>query len=127
MTTPAAEAAVAGVAITAQPAVKLKDGNGKAVSRAGVTVTVTAATTGASLSGATATTDATGLASFAALAIAGPVGNYALGFSSGTLTGATSTTVVLSAGPASQLTFTTPRPPAGQAGGAADAPARGAH
>src|SRR5207302_920918 len=58
---------------------------------------------GASVTDATASTNPSGVATFTGLTITGPVGSYTLAFTSGTLTGVTSSTVTLSAGPAARL------------------------
>ena len=103
--------------------VRLRDNAGNAVSQAGVNVTVGLVGAGAALSGTTTVaTDGTGVAAFTGLAIAGSLGNYQLSFSSGGLTGATSSTITLTAGAATQLTITTP-PPGNAISGVAFAPA----
>src|SRR2546422_160376 len=73
---------------------------------------------GATLSNATATTVASGAATFSGLAISGTAASYTLRFESGSLTPATSGTITLGAGTATQLTITT-QPPATAASGAA--------
>ena len=81
-----------GVAFPTQPSIQLEDDLGAPVAQAGVIVTATIASGSgfASLGGnPTATTNASGLATFSNLAITGPVGNYTLGFSA---TGFTATT-----------------------------------
>jgi aminopeptidase N len=60
------------------------------------------------LTNATATTLGSGAATFSGLAINGSAGSYTLRFESGTLTAATSGTITLGAGTATQLTLTTP-------------------
>jgi hypothetical protein len=74
-------AAQSGVALAVQPVVQLKDGAGADLAQSGVTVT--AALTGAAgtLDGdLTRTTDATGAASFADLAVTGADGSYTITF-----------------------------------------------
>jgi uncharacterized protein YjdB len=91
--------------------VQLRDNAGNAVSQAGVNVTVGLIGAGAALSGTTTVaTDLAGVAAFTPLAITGTAGNYQLAFSSGSLTGATSNTITLTAGAATQLTITTSPP-----------------
>ncbi len=63
---------------------------------------------GGTLGGSTtATTNASGVATFANLSITGVVGNYTLTFTAGTLTSITSAPVAVAAGAATQLTVTT--------------------
>ena len=109
MATQPSGSAQAGVAFGAQPQVQLKDGGGTQFSStSGVVITATIATGpgGATLSNATATTNGSGVATFSGLSINGSVGAYTLNFDSGSLTGATSGTVNVSAGAATTLTFT---------------------
>jgi adhesin/invasin len=112
ITTQPSGSAQAGVALATQPAVQLKDAGGNNSSASGVTITATIASGpgGSNLSNATATTSG-GVATFSGLSIDGPVGSYTLNFDSGSLTGATSSSITVSAGPAAQLSFTT-EPPA---------------
>src|SRR5439155_1388164 len=72
----------------------------------------------AALSTAPATTLAGGAATFSGLAISGTAGDYTLRFESGSLAPATSGTITLSAGTATQLTITT-QPSATAGSGAA--------
>ncbi len=86
-----AGSASSGVALVTQPRVQVQDAAGNAVAQPGVTVTVsiTAQPGGGSLSGNTATSDASGLASFSSLAISGPTGTYTLLFAAPAVTGVT--------------------------------------
>ncbi len=100
--------AQSGVTLAQQPAVQIQDAGGNNVAEASVVVTAAIASGGGTLGGTlTATTDATGLATFTNLQIAGTIGDRTLSFSAPSLTGATSGTVTLSAGAASQLVITT--------------------
>ena len=91
--------------------VQLSDNAGNAVSQAGVNVTVGLVGAGAALSGTTTVaTDGAGVAAFSGLTITGTFGNYQLSFSSGGLSAATSNTIALTAGAATQLTIATPPP-----------------
>jgi adhesin/invasin len=102
--------AQSGVAFGRQPVVQLRDAQGNAVSRGGVVITATFATTPGgtpSLTNATATTNLSGVATFSGLAITGLVGNYTLWFGGTGLTPAVSNAINLTAGSASQLTITT--------------------
>src|SRR5690349_12382563 len=87
-----------------QPVVQLQDAAGNPVSQSGVVVTAALATGNPALGGTlTATTNATGAAAFANLKITGLVGSRTLSFGATGLTGVTSTTVVVSAGAATQI------------------------
>jgi len=88
-----------GAPLSPQPSVQLRDAQGNNVSTAGVTVTA-AIQTGpgsATLQGASASTNASGLASFSSLAITGPGNNqvYTLRFSATGLTAAISGQVTI--------------------------------
>src|SRR5207247_2421769 len=81
---------------------------GNAVSQAGVTVTAAIATGGGTLGGTlTAATNGSGVASFTNLTITGTAGDRTLSFSATGLTVATSGTITVTAGTATQLTLTT--------------------
>ncbi|MDB4892089.1 MAG: Ig domain protein group 1 domain protein, partial [Gemmatimonadetes bacterium] len=91
-----------------QPVVQLADANGNPVNTAGVVVTATFAsgptTPTPVLSNATATTNASGQATFAGMSINGPFGVYRLSFSSNLgATAAVSNTITNGAGPANTL------------------------
>lgn len=99
--------AASGAAFAAQPSVQLRDAGNTPVSQAGVQITASITGGGATLIGtATASTNASGLATFSGLGIAGTVGNYTLTFSSGSLTSATSATIALGPGAAAKLQIT---------------------
>lgn len=117
VTQPSATAA-SGVALAQQPSVRLLDASNNPVSQAGVQVSVAlAGGTGASLFGtATATTNASGVASFTGLGITGTIGSYSLSFSSSGLTGVSSNTITLSHGAATQVVLTTPPSSTAQSG-----------
>ena len=101
--------AQSGVTLVIQPAVRLRDAQDNDVSQSGVVVTATVATGpgGATLTNATATTDANGVASFTDLTLSGPTGTYTLSFGAGGLTSALSGALSLAAGPAAKLAITT--------------------
>ena len=108
--------ASSGSAFTTQPSVQVLDAQGNAVSQSGIVVTPSIASGGAAtLFGGTATTNASGLATFSGLGLTGPVGNYTLGFAAPSLTGATSGTIALGPGAPSQLVILTQ--PAGATSG----------
>ena len=101
-------AAQSGVVFGAQPALQLRDAYGNDVAQAGVSVTTAIATGGGTLGGTTTvTTNASGQATFSGLSISGTVGDRTLSFSAGGVTGATSNTISITAGAASQLVVTT--------------------
>ncbi len=105
-TQPSATAA-SGVAFALQPVLQVRDAQGNAVS-VSLTVTATISSGSGTLNGPTSVvTSALGVATFAGLFINGTAGNFTLLFSVPSLTGATSSTIVLTAGAASQLTITT--------------------
>jgi len=110
--------AQSGAAFGSQPAIQVQDVSGNAVAQGGVAVSVSLNGAGGSLIGSTsATTSAAGLATFSGLGISGLVGTYSLSFAAGGLTGATSGSITLAAGSASQLTVSTQ--PGGASSGAA--------
>lgn len=109
--------AQSGIPIPQQPAVRLVDESGNAVSVSGVSVSG-ALTGGGTLtpSPATATTNGSGIAAFTNLVITGTAGIRTLNFASAGLTGTTSSNINLTAGAASQLTLTTPPSGTAQSG-----------
>ena len=108
VTTQPSSSAQSGAPFGSQPAVQIVDGSGNAVPQAGIVVTASLNGAGGALIGATtATTSGAGLATFSGLGISGTVGSYSLSFSAGSLTGAQSSGISLSAGAAAQLTITT--------------------
>lgn len=115
-TQPSANAS-SGAPFAIQPAIQLVDAGNAPVSQAGVQVTVAISGGSGSLVGsATATTDASGLATFSGLGLSGTVGNYTITFSAVNLTSATSGTIALGPGAATQLQITT-QPPANATSG----------
>ncbi len=114
LTTQPATSAQSGVVLAQQPVVQLRDTSGNAVSLSGRVVTAGVVSGSATLSGASATTNASGVATFTSLAITALAGGYTLRFSSAAPTplaavDAAAPTVV-SAGAASQLLISTPPP-----------------
>src|SRR5205823_2331392 len=93
-----------------QPVVQLRDENGNAVSQSGVTVTAAIATGGGTLGGTlTATTNASGVASFTDLSITWTAGERTLTFTATGLSAAPSGTITITAGASTQLSIT-PQP-----------------
>ncbi len=97
--------------------VQVEDSTGKALAEAGLVVTASIASGPAgTLAGASATTAASGLATFAGLAISGPVGTYTLRFSTPSAAAVTSGAVTLGAGAAAQLLIAVQPSSAAQSG-----------
>ncbi len=101
-----------------QPVVQLKDVNGNNVSTPGIAITaaITAPGTGTLGGTVTATTNASGAATFTDLKITGTVGVRTLTFSSGALAPATSSGVNITPGTATQLSLVTPPPATANSG-----------
>lgn len=86
------------------PVVQVVDGLGDPVAQAGITVAVVIQSGGGTLAGtASVATNASGQATFSNLSINGLVGNRTLRFTSSGLTGVTSGSVAMTAGPAATL------------------------
>src|SRR4029077_4556307 len=82
ITTQPSSSAQSGVSFGQQPVLQLRDASGNAVSQSGVTVTAAIVTGAGTLGGTlTATTNASGVASFTNLSITGATGDRTLGFS----------------------------------------------
>jgi hypothetical protein len=104
--------AASGAAFATQPTIQIQDANGNAVALAGIAVQAGMASNpgaGSLIGNTTASTNASGLATFSNLGISGPAGSYTIGFSvpnrddiSGT---PPSSAIVISAGAATQLQF----------------------
>lgn len=110
ITTQPSAVASSGAALATQPQIQLRDGSGNAVTTAGILITAgigAGSPGGGSLTNATATTNAAGLATFSGLAISGTVGTYTLQFTSPGVTPVTSGNIALSAGAAFKLAITT--------------------
>src|SRR5262249_22248639 len=96
ITTQPSTMAQSGIAFAAQPVVRVQDAAGNAVSQSGVTITVAKATGSGTLGGTlTASTNASGVATFTGLSITGS-GAHTLTFSATGLTSATSGTITVS-------------------------------
>lgn len=108
ITTAPSITAANGVALVTQPVVTVEDASGAVVK--GDTSTVTATLVGGNV-GSTITNNTkaavAGVATFSGLKINALVGPYTLTFSDGTLTAATSASVAVTLGPASQLVVAT--------------------
>jgi Big-like domain-containing protein len=106
-----------GVALSPQPVLQLRDGAGNPVSQAGVVVTASIASGNGTLSGSTAaTTNASGSASFATLALNGPTGTYTIAFSAPGVQAVTSGPIALSAGLPAAITIETQPSSSAQSG-----------
>jgi hypothetical protein len=96
--------AQSGVRFSRQPAIQVTDELGNPAPQPGLTITATLSSgPGGTLQNASATTNASGLASFADLTLTGLVGDYTLSFSEPTLTGVGSDRIVVAAGPPARL------------------------
>lgn len=114
--------AASGAALSPAPVIQLRDASGNAVSQSGINVTVSLASGTGSLGGTlTRATNGSGQVTFSSLSINGLVGSYALAFNSSGLTGATSSSISLTAGSATRLVLTT-QPPGGASSGVALSP-----
>ncbi|HEX3232959.1 MAG TPA: hypothetical protein VHR41_02095, partial [Gemmatimonadales bacterium] len=100
-----------GVPFAPQPEVQVVDQAGNPAPQAGIAIAAAIASgpTG-SLQNASATTDASGLATFSGLSLTGLAGDYTLSFSAASLGGVTSQSISLAAGPPAQLALATPPP-----------------
>ena len=107
-----------GVALAQQPVVRVTDAFGNPVAQAGTVVTVSASSGGTIAAGATATTDAGGIATFSGVILNGAAGSYTLGFSAPGLASATSSSVTLTAGAPALVTITTQPSPTVASGSA---------
>ena len=109
MVTQPSAAAQSGVAFATQPAVQVQDASGNPVADPNVVVTAVIASgpSGATLASASATTSASGGATFSGLAISGPTGSYTLSFVASGLAPVSSNGITLAAGPASALAIVT--------------------
>ena len=96
-------AAQSGVALVAQPVVRLADMFGNTVPTTGTLVTAALASGTGALGGTLGVTTASGIATYTDLAITGPTGSYTLRFTSGALTPDTSTAITIGAGAATKL------------------------
>ncbi|HEV8122979.1 MAG TPA: Ig-like domain repeat protein [Gemmatimonadales bacterium] len=89
------------------PVIQVRDAGGNPVNQANINVTVSLASGSGTLNGTkTQPTNSSGQATFSGLSISGLVGPYTLDFNSGSLTGATSATINLTAGAATKLILT---------------------
>jgi hypothetical protein len=115
--------AQSGVALSPQPSVQVRDGSGNPVNQAGIAITAQFASgPSAMLSNATASTNASGRATFSGLTITGPAGSYSLTFGGPGISGVTSGPIVLGSGSATKLGMIT-QPPASVENGALLVPA----
>lgn len=110
ITTPPSPATTSGAALSQQPAIQLQDASGNAVLTSGVVVTATLASGTGSLTNATATTNASGVATFSGLTISGAPGSFTLKFDALPLAAVTSGTVILTVGPLYAITVTPGNP-----------------
>jgi hypothetical protein len=91
-----------------QPVIQLRDASNNPVAQSGVVVTVAILTGGGTLGGTTtATTNASGIATFSGLSITGTVGARTLLFGASGYTTVTSNAINITAGTATALSITT--------------------
>ena len=103
-----------GVPLSPQPAIQLVDASGNPVMVAGRTITAALGTTpgggSPAVSGASASTNGSGRATFTSLAITGPLGTYTLRFQSTGLTETVSGPIAMLAGPPARIEIITQPP-----------------
>jgi hypothetical protein len=99
ITTQPSALAQAGVVFATQPVLQLRDGGGNDVAESGVIVSAAITSGTGTLGGvATATTNASGQATFTGLSIGGTIGTFTLAFTADGVTSATSDMITLNAG-----------------------------
>ncbi|MEO5815218.1 MAG: Ig-like domain-containing protein [Gemmatimonadaceae bacterium] len=103
LTTPPPATASSGAPLTPQPQVQRQDQFGNSVQGAGVVITASVLTGSGTLTNATATTTAAGLATFSGLTISGPAGALTLDFTSPGVTHVASSTITLGGGAAAAI------------------------
>lgn len=105
--------AQSGVPLSRQPVIQVQDEPGNPSPQAGLVITATLSSgPGGTLQNASATTDASGLATFSGLSLTGLVGDHKISFSAPTLAGVPSDPISVAAGPPSRLALTVQPPPA---------------
>jgi hypothetical protein len=107
------------IPLAQQPAIQIRDASDNDVSQAGVVVTAALASGGGTIGGTlTATTNASGTATFGNLSITGTIGGRTLSFSAAGLLSTTSGSVTLTVGPATKVSVTTQPSATAQSGAA---------
>jgi adhesin/invasin len=101
-----------GVALSVQPVIQVTDRNGNPAPESGVRITASVTTGSGTLENATATTNASGRATFSGLTITGAVDNYILSFSASRLEGIASNVIALAPGAAAKLALASSSPAA---------------
>lgn len=101
-----------GVALSVQPVIQVTDRNGNPAPESGVRITASVTTGSGRLQNATATTNASGRATFRGLTITGAVDNYILAFSASDLEGVSSNVIALAPGAAAKLALVSSSPAA---------------
>jgi adhesin/invasin len=100
-----------GSAFTQQPVIQVVDRDGNPAPQGNVLITATVSSgPNGELQNASATTTASGQATFSGLTLTGSVGNYTISFSAEGLTGVTSNPITLTVGPPAQLALAVPPP-----------------
>jgi len=104
-----------GVPLARQPVIQVEDELGNPAPQAGLSIRATLSSGPAgTLQRATATTNASGVATFNDLTLTGLVGEYRLSFSSASLAGVASQPISVGAGPPSRIVLTATVPPDAQ-------------
>lgn len=104
ITTQPPASAQSGVVLSPAPVIQLQDNQGQPLHQANVQVTATINSGGGSVGGTTTVaTDGNGVATFSDLSISGLVGARTLAFNASGVTGITSNTINLAAGPAASI------------------------
>ncbi len=104
-----------GVPFSRQPAIQVEDELGNPAPQAGLAITATLLSGPAgTLQHASATTNASGLATFRDLSLTGLVGDYRLSFSAAALAGVASDPISVAAGTAVRIALTAPPSPSAQ-------------
>src|SRR5205807_2221790 len=118
---PTSQSATAGTAVRSPPSVIVKDANGNPVAQVAVTFAV--APGNGSITGASQTTNASGVATVGSWTLSATAGSNTLTATSGTLSGSPVTfTATGTAGAAATIAATSPTSPAATAGAAGSAP-----
>jgi predicted metalloprotease/PKD repeat protein len=108
ITTQPSSPAQSGVPFPTQPVIQVVDQNGNPSAQPNIRIEASISSgPGGSLDNSTATTDASGRATFSGLTLTGAVGNYTLSFNAPGLAGVSSAPLTITAGPPAQLDLVT--------------------
>ena len=98
LVTPPSATTASGVALATPPAVQLRDAFGNPVTVAGVVISASISSGSGALTSASATTSASGVATFTGLTITGTAGSFALTFAASGYSAVTSPAIAVTAG-----------------------------